>query len=460
MTGLPHRSRHCRPVPTGRLSRLGSIGTLATGLAGGMLAEGARQISRGKRPSTQNMMLTPANIRRVSDQLARLRRAAMKIGQLVSMEAGELLPLELTAILMRLQSQADPMPFSQLTNVLEASWGEQWPGLFRQFSFEPFAAASIGQVHRAKLASGKTVAVKVQYPGIADSIDSDVDNVVTLLKLSGLLPGEVEIDALVEQAKTQLHAEADYLLEADWMRKYRRQLETDTQNAERFVIPEVDHELTAERILVMSFEPGKTIEQLETSDETTRHGVVAQLLELFFRELLEFRMVQTDPNFANYLFREESRQLILLDFGATRRFEPRTTESYRQLMLGALNGDREAVEESVARIGFFRDEIVVEQRLAVVDLFIQACEPLTTDGPFDFGRSQLAKRIAESGMELSIQKNYWHTPPVDALFLHRKLAGLYLLATKLKARIDVRALFLEACDRDIDRVAFKVRAEG
>ena len=210
----------------------------------------------------------------------------------------------------------------------------------------------------------------------------------------------------------------------------------------------------------MSFEPGKTIEQLATSDETTRHGVVAQLLELFFRELLEFRMVQTDPNFANYLFREESRQLILLDFGATRRFEPRTTESYRQLMLGALNGDREAVEESVARIGFFRDEIVVEQRLAVVDLFIQACEPLTTDGPFDFGRSQLAKRIAESGMELSIQKNYWHTPPVDALFLHRKLAGLYLLATKLKARIDVRALFLEACDRDIDRVAFKVRAEG
>ena len=173
------------------------MGTLATGLAGGMLAEGARQWAQGKRPSARDLLLTPANARRVADQLAQLRGAAMKVGQLLSMDAGELLPPELGEILARLRSDAKPMPIGQMDDVLTAAWGAGWDARFAQFGFTPIAAASIGQVHRATTKDGRQLAIKVQYPGIRQSIASDVDNVGTLLRVSGLLPAHLDVAPLL-----------------------------------------------------------------------------------------------------------------------------------------------------------------------------------------------------------------------------------------------------------------------
>lgn len=153
-------------VPGSRLSRLARLGGLASGVAGGMLAEGLRQLAQGRRPSVSELLLTPANARRVTDQLAQLRGAAMKVGQLLSMDAGDLLPPELADILARLRADARPMPMSQLVTVLEASWGPGWEKQFRRFSFTPMAAASIGQVHAAETLDGQPLAIKVQYPGV------------------------------------------------------------------------------------------------------------------------------------------------------------------------------------------------------------------------------------------------------------------------------------------------------
>jgi Predicted unusual protein kinase len=175
-------------VPDGRLSRLARLRSLATGVAGGMLAEGARQLAAGKRPKVSELVLTPANARRVADQLAQLRGAAMKVGQLMSMDAGNLLPPELAEILARLREDARTMPMSQVVQVLETHWGKGWEQGFERFSFTPCAAASIGQVHRARTRDGQELAIKLQYPGVRRSIDSDVDNVATLLRVSGLLP--------------------------------------------------------------------------------------------------------------------------------------------------------------------------------------------------------------------------------------------------------------------------------
>jgi predicted unusual protein kinase regulating ubiquinone biosynthesis (AarF/ABC1/UbiB family) len=423
-------------VPRNRFERLALLGGLAGRVAGGMLAEGMRQVARGNLPSTADLLLTPANARRVSDKLSELRGAAMKVGQLLSMDAGDILPTELAAILARLRADARPMPMSEVVTVMQESFGQGWENHFKRFSFTPMAAASIGQVHAATSQSDRQLALKIQYPGIRQSIDSDVDNVATLLNVSRLVPNGLDLQPLLQEAKCQLHQEADYLLEAAHLRRFAIALE-DTPE---FMVPGVDEELTRENILAMDFLEGEPIESLTSATQTTRDRVVELLLELLFRELFEFGMIQTDPNFANFLYNPRTRQLGLLDFGATRRYPATVIEAYRGLLDAALRADHVAMSESAQAIGYFREDIHARQRAAVMELFVLATEPARTRGCFDFGASDLAARIRDAGMALSFDQGYWHTPPADAVFLHRKLGGLYLLAARLHARVDVRTI--------------------
>ena len=424
-------------VPAGRIARLARLGSLATGVAGGMIAEGARQLAQGNRPKISDLLLTPANAQRVADELARLRGAAMKVGQLLSMDAGDMLPPELTEILSRLRSDAKPMPLSQLAKVLDENWGKSWNKRFQQFSFQPLAAASIGQVHSAHTKDGRHLALKIQYPGVRESISSDVDNVATLLRLSGLIPKGIDYQNLLEEAKQQLHQEADYLQEAAHMQRYQTLLADNPA----FTLAAVHDDFTTVNILAMTHIGGVPIESLVSAPQEERDRVVSLLMALLFREIFEFRLVQTDPNFANYRYDRDTQQLILLDFGATRAYPEHIAEGYRQVMQGAVQNDRARMDAGAAQIGFFQADIRPEQRETVLDLFTQACEPLRSDGLYDFGTTNLAMRLRDAGMALSMEQGYWHTPPADALFLHRKLGGLYLLAATLRARVDVGGLF-------------------
>lgn len=423
-------------VPTNRLSRFGGLASLAGRVGGGMLAEGARQLAKGNRPSGKSMLLTPGNIKRVADQLAHMRGAAMKMGQLLSMDAGDILPAELTDLLARLRANANPMPAKQLSQVLRQELGEQWQQHFTDFSFKPMAAASIGQVHQAYHDNGNKLAVKIQYPGIKASIDSDVDNVAYLLKISGLIPAEVEYQSLLAEAKKQLKNEADYLQEASYLQRYQQHLISD----DTYLLPKVYPKLSTANILIMSYVDGEPIETLQAALQAERDSVMGLMFSLFFRELFEFNLVQTDPNFANYLYNKQSRQLVLLDFGACRDYSKQISDGYRGLFSGACNNDLPAMERALTTIGFFSQSILPEQKAAVLNLVSLACEPLLHANPFDFGRSDLATRLREAGTALSMQQNYWHSPPADALFLHRKIAGLYLLAARLGARVNVRQL--------------------
>jgi len=424
-------------VPGGRASRLLRLGTLAGGVAGSMLAEGARQFAQGKRPRIADLLLTPANARRVADQLAQLRGAAMKFGQLLSMDAGDLLPPHLGEILARLRADAQAMPMSQLVGVLDANWGKGWDRHFRRFSFTPVAAASIGQVHLAETKDGRRLAIKVQYPGIRRSIDSDIDNVASLLRASGLLPGGLDVGPLLCEAKRQLHAEADYLGEGTWLSRYAGLL----ADAPEFMLPEVHADLTTASVLAMSCMGGVPVESLLHAPQAERDRVAGLLFRLFFREIFEFRLIQTDPNFANYRYDCASRRLILLDFGATRDYPAVIVDAYRRLLAGAIVNDRQAMSAAASAIGYFRADIGERQRQLVLDVFLHACEPLRHAGAHDFGSSDLPARMRAAGLALSTERDSWHTPPADALFLHRKAGGLYLLAARLKARVDVGALF-------------------
>jgi predicted unusual protein kinase regulating ubiquinone biosynthesis (AarF/ABC1/UbiB family) len=433
---MNNTSNQAEAVPFSRLARLMRLGSLAGGVAGGMIAEGVRQFTRGERLSPADMMLTPANARRVADQLASLRGAAMKVGQLLSLDAGDLLPRELADILSRLRAEARPMPMSQVAAVLDAGWGTGWYRRFRQFSFTPMAAASIGQVHSCVTADGRRLAVKVQYPGIRQSIDSDVGNVASLLRMTQLLPAGLDIVPLLEEARRQLHEEANYLREAEHLVSFQSLL----HDTPELVLPDVDAGLTQENILAMTYMEGEPVESLIHAGQKVRNRVIALLLELLFRELFEFRLIQTDPNFANFLYDGESQHLVLLDYGATRVYPEDVTEAYRQLLSAGMRGDRPAMSAALQSIGYFRNDIPASHRHAVITLFHEAMEPARLDGCYDFGGSDLSARLYDSGLALSQKQGYWHTPPADALFLHRKLGGLYLLAARLGARVDVRSI--------------------
>ena len=244
--------RPSRSIPRGRLSRLSHFGRLAGDVAGGMAAEGVRRLAAGERPRFGDLLMTPGNVKRIADRLSHLRGAALKLGQMISMDAGDIFPPELATILATVRNQAYRMPPQQLDGVLKREWGVDWRRRFSRFEATPRAAASIGQVHRAVLPDGRVLAIKVQYPGVRASIDADVDNVATLLRVSNLLPPTLDLSPLLGEAKRQLADEADYQREGEQMRAYGERLRGDV----RYVVPMLHPELTTKAVLSMEFVEG------------------------------------------------------------------------------------------------------------------------------------------------------------------------------------------------------------
>ncbi len=428
-------------VPSGRLSRFARFGGLATGVAGGMLLNGARQVAQGKRPSLSELLLTPANAIKVTHQLSQMRGAAMKIGQLMSMDAGELLPPELSDILGSLRAEAQHMPRGQLQAVLNRNWGKGWEDRFESFGFAPIAAASIGQVHRAMTKDGRDLAIKVQYPGVRQSIDSDVNNVASLMKLSGLVPDTIDLAPMLVEAKRQLHQEADYAQEAQYLERFGVLLE----GVAEFDVPALHADLTTDSVLAMSYIESVAIEILTTAPQAERDRVVTLLIELLLRELFDYGLMQTDPNFANYRYNAETKQLVLLDFGATRDIPPDASARYRRLMQAGLAGDRATARETMIAIGYFDEQTQPKHQDAVMTMFDMAMAPLCAGGAFDFGNNSVMAGLRDQGMAIAKARDFWHIPPIETLFLQRKFGGMYLLASKLNARVKVKALMERYC---------------
>ena len=423
-------------VPSGRLSRITRFGNMATGIAGSMLLDGAKQLVSGHKPSVSELLMTPANALRVTLQLGQMRGAAMKLGQLVSMDTGEFLPSELTDIFARLRADAQHMPPGQLSMVLTRHWGKDWRRQFIRFDDKPIAAASIGQVHRALTRDNQDVAIKVQYPGVRRSIDSDVDNVATLLRLSTVLPKTLDITTLLTEAKRQLHEEADYACEGDYLQRFGDLLADDA----RYAVPAFYAPLSGKNVLAMSFIESVPIESMITAPQAERDRIMTLLIELVLRELFEFRLMQTDPNFANYRYDEKSRQVVLLDFGATRALPETVVTQYRTLLNKGLEGDQQGVLAAVLDIGFMNGQTVQQNKYEIDKLIGTAIAMIQLPGPFDFSRTDFVTDIRDEGMTIAADRRNWHIPPSDTLFVQRKLGGIFLLASRLRARVDVNGM--------------------
>ena len=436
MSDISKNDGRYRKVPTGRFSRFSAFGQIAGGVAGGVITEGAKRLARGERPHMSDLLLTPANATRVTEQLSRLRGAAMKLGQMISLDAGDLLPQELTAILAKLRDAAHFMPPKQLQTVLAATWGPDWRRKFARFDATPIAAASIGQVHRAVMHDGRVVAVKVQYPGIAASIDADIDNVATLLRVSGLLPKELDITPLLVEAKLQLHEEADYMREAEQMRRYGAMLAGE----EAFLVPAPVDELTGPGVLTMDFIAARPIDELETASQEVRDRTMGALMDLVLRELFTFGFMQTDPNFANYRWQPDTGKIVLLDFGAARSVPAETRGAYARMMHAGLSGDPAELKRRICEVGFASEEQIARHGAAFDGVIAVLFEHVNKSDIFDFADRSFVARLRDFGEPVAQDRGTWHLPPMDTLFVQRKVSGTALLAVRMKARLPLKAM--------------------
>jgi predicted unusual protein kinase regulating ubiquinone biosynthesis (AarF/ABC1/UbiB family) len=426
-------------VPTTRLGRLARLGLTAGELAIGGAVESVRRLAKTSPDEAYNALLTAANAKKLANRLAGMRGAAMKMGQILSMESADFLPREFSDALAILRDSADTMPLTQIKRVMGREYGKGWQDRFIDFNFEPIAAASIGQVHRVVTEDGRDLALKIQYPGVAKSINSDVDNMAMLMRLINLLPVEIDISGIVKEAKRQLHQEADYIVEARYLREYKKLVADEP----RFVVPGVHDDMTTKRVLAMDYVDGLPLESISEEDvsQELKDGVGALLQHLMFRELFEFRTMQSDPNFANYLYQPETDRVVLLDFGSTVNFDEEFTRRYAKIARAMIDGDEPAVRRLAEQMGYIHPGNSEEYVARILNIIRLASEPVIQGGVYDFGASTVFTRGREAGLEIFFEDmSEYRVPPPETMFLHRKLVGCFMLCSRIGARVDVQKL--------------------
>lgn len=427
-------------VPATRISRLWNYGGLAAGMFAGAIGEGlSRAVGGGSQGS---MMLSAGNMERLVSKLSRMRGAALKLGQMMSFQDSKMLPAPIQEVLQRVQDRADYMPAWQRDKVLVSNLGPDWRELFDEFEEMPIAAASIGQVHRATLRSnGAKVAVKIQFPGVADSINSDLDNIAVLLTATRLLPKGLYLNKTIDNARTELGWECDYEREAVCGERYRSLLADET---DVFVVPKIYLEASGKQVLTMEFLEGVGVTRVKSFNQEQRDWIGTQILRLCLREITEFKFMQTDPNWTNFLYNAENNKLELLDFGASREYPDKFITTYVRLLEAASRLDKAAVKTLSEELGYLTGHESKAMLDAHITSVLTLAEPFLDSAPevYDFRDQTITERV-KSQIPVMIHERL-APPPEETYSLHRKLSGAFLLCARLGSRVRCRDLFEQA----------------
>ncbi len=440
------------PLSRGGLSR--SLGVSLAGLrAGGALAvDGAFQKMRGKAAGESAFARREA--RHFVAELGRLKGSYVKIGQMLALFGEHFLPPALTAALHELNDRTEALPWRSIEPALREALGDRYREL--DIDSRPLAAASLSQVHRATIrSSGEVICLKIQYPGLAEVLDADFDAVVKMLTVARWLQAGRELNGWLETMRDQLHQEIDYTREARLTAAMAERVAAMPAQAVDVRVPTLYPEYCGQQILAMSYIDGHSVNAAEVAglSQPRRDALARTMLALFFQEVYHWGVLQTDPNFGNYLIRLDDRrlregedELVLLDFGSVLECEPAFVEHLRAAIACGLTEDREGVANGLVGLGCLPQGAADEARETFVDFCLHLLEPLrpperlpaeflNDDGHYCWARSRLMQRAGKQAAR-STANRHFSRPSAEFALIARKLTGVFTFIAVLDAQFN------------------------
>jgi predicted unusual protein kinase regulating ubiquinone biosynthesis (AarF/ABC1/UbiB family) len=445
-------------IKTRPLERNLSLARLGLGAGGQIMAHSIANLFRGESARSEadrDFYQRQAQV--LADELGQLKGSVMKAGQMLSLYGQYFLPPEAVAVLSGLQDDTAPVDWAVVEPVLRRALGARRMAEL-EIEERPMAAASLGQAHRARRRrDGRELVVKIQYPGVADAIESDIRTLSRLLTMSRLAPRGLDLTPVFNEVREMLHREVDYESEAHFTRSFAAKLRDDP----RFAVPEVIDDYSTDQVLTTSYEAGVSARdpQVRTWSQTRRNRLAAGFLELFLTEFFAWGMVQTDPHFGNYRLRpgaDGTDRIVLLDFGATRTFGRGFVEQYGRIVQAALLRDRPGIYAASQAIGLMRPgfpEPVLEAFARLCELIVEPFNALkdpatpaalrNARGAYRWGESDLPLRVGRAAALNSLSVHF-RVPPREIVFLHRRMAGVFIMLATLGAELDARQTLLDA----------------
>lgn len=419
-----------------------SAGAQAAGHAvGNLFSDDANQEKRGTA-----LLLSQATL--IAKELGALKGSVMKVGQMLSMFGEHLLPPEVNSILKSLQSQSPPLEWPAIEKVIKRRLSSEQLALL-DISPEALACASLGQVHLAVRKKDQLkIALKIQYPGVEQAIESDIKSMRSLLSMAKLIPGGAQYDDLFKEVREMLHREVDYQRELQATLDFKKLLASDS----RFIIPTPLPEFSGKKILATTFEAGVSVDSPEVAALSLerRNALAAAAYELYLREIFEFRKVQTDPHFGNYQIRIAEApdhsgkyldQIILFDFGAIREVSHSFLKNYRDMVKGALEHDDELLKKAALKMELIKDTDSAKAIQQFTELCLLMMEPSSRpeSETYAWGKSDLVKRMMVQGSKFAFEFKL-RPPPREMLFINRKIGGIFFFLSILGAEFNPAAL--------------------
>lgn len=382
-------------------------------------------------------------------EIGKLKGSVVKIGQMMALYGEYFLPKEIKGALHKLEDSTEPLEWPSVHAALEAELGATRLAQL-EVDEQPLAAASLSQAHRAyRRSDGQELCLKIQYPGIAQSIDTDFNAIVQLLNLSRILGNKTGVDIWLREIRHMLHLEVDYRHEAHQTQLMGELLSDDA----RFVVPRVIEEFSGTTVLALSWEPGLSINdsKVQALPQPRRDALGEAMLDLFLSEVFDWGKMQTDPNFGNYLIRPGTEgaqdQLVLLDFGAVKSFDRAFMQPFKAMVKAAYDEDPAAYLDYAMRLGFmqegFPEQILqdfAEISMAVIEPLAKhperlPPEVLNASGAYHWKNSRLPRRIAKQASKASLSR-YFALPPQEFMFINRKLLGVYTFIMMLDGQFN------------------------
>lgn len=373
-------------------------------------------------------------------ELGELKGSLMKAGQMLSVYGEYFLPPEANVFLKKLQADSPPVDWTVMQKNLKQLLSSE---VLQELDIqtESLACASMGQVHRARVKeTGEELAIKIQYPNVDKAISSDLKALKSILSLMNLLPKDFNSDSLFQEVRSMLEQEVRYDLEAELTLEYAHHLKDDP----RYLVPRVNTRYSNQRVLSTSYMPGVRVDDplVKNLSQNRRNALAESFLDLYFRELFDWRLVQTDPHFGNYKIKLDPQghdSLVLLDFGATRRFTPEFMTDYKELIRSVYRDEKSKFYEASYKLGFLHKSDPPELQQAYEDFCFLTLEPFKSKGPYNWKNNDLPSRASQKAVQI-IRNFSWRTPPQEILFLDRKTGGVFIFLSALEANIDARPI--------------------